>query len=104
MFIAVLPPTSILTAQLLDLFESEDPRERDLLKTILHRVYGKMLALRVHIRRLINNIFFKCVELCAPFCRTSHLEHTHMIAVWDMPIHTQVLIIFRAFRSDATLY
>jgi hypothetical protein len=49
-----------LTAQLLDLFDSEDPRERDLLKTILHRVYGKMLALRIHVRRLINNIFFKC--------------------------------------------
>ena len=28
--------------RLLDLFESEDPRERDLLKTILHRVYGKV--------------------------------------------------------------
>eukprot|EP00047_Mylnosiga_fluctuans_P005283 m.239583 g.239583 ORF g.239583 m.239583 type:complete len:602 (+) comp13499_c0_seq1:51-1856(+) len=48
-------------SKLLDLFDSEDPRERDLLKTILHRVYGKMLALRVHIRRMINNIFFKFV-------------------------------------------
>lgn len=30
---------------LLDLFDSEDPRERDFLKTILHRIYGKFLGL-----------------------------------------------------------
>lgn len=47
--------------KLLELFDSEDPRERDLLKTILHRVYGKMLALRVHIRRFINNVFFRFI-------------------------------------------
>ena len=27
--------------QLLELFDSEDPRERDYLKTILHRIYGE---------------------------------------------------------------
>uniref|UniRef100_A0A8C8JIM6 Serine/threonine protein phosphatase 2A regulatory subunit n=1 Tax=Oncorhynchus tshawytscha TaxID=74940 RepID=A0A8C8JIM6_ONCTS len=32
--------------QLLDLFDSEDPRERDFLKTTLHRIYGKFLGLR----------------------------------------------------------
>ena len=26
--------------KLLELFDSEDPRERDYLKTILHRIYG----------------------------------------------------------------
>uniref|UniRef100_A0AAQ4S048 Serine/threonine protein phosphatase 2A regulatory subunit n=1 Tax=Gasterosteus aculeatus aculeatus TaxID=481459 RepID=A0AAQ4S048_GASAC len=31
--------------QLLELFDSEDPRERDFLKTILHRIYGKFLGL-----------------------------------------------------------
>lgn len=30
----------------LELFDSEDPRERDYLKTILHRIYGKFMALR----------------------------------------------------------
>ena len=29
--------------QLLELFDSEDPRERDYLKTILHRIYGRPL-------------------------------------------------------------
>ncbi|OZJ06331.1 hypothetical protein BZG36_00708 [Bifiguratus adelaidae] len=44
--------------QLLELFDSEDPRERDFLKTTLHRIYGKFLNLRAFIRRSINNIFF----------------------------------------------
>jgi len=45
--------------QLLDLFDSEDPRERDFLKTVLHRIYGKFLGLRAFIRKQINNIFLR---------------------------------------------
>lgn len=47
--------------QLLDLFDSEDPRERDFLKTVLHRIYGKFLGLRAFIRKQINNIFLRFV-------------------------------------------
>lgn len=48
---------------LLELFDSEDPRERDFLKTTLHRIYGKFLNLRAFIRRSINNVFFPiCVR------------------------------------------
>lgn len=45
----------------MDLFDSEDPRERDYLKTTLHRIYGKFLNLRAFIRRSINNIFFQFI-------------------------------------------
>lgn len=51
-----LPPT---LPQLLELFDTEDPRERDFLKTILHRIYGKFLGLRAFIRKQINNIFLR---------------------------------------------
>ncbi|OUC42426.1 protein phosphatase 2A regulatory B subunit [Trichinella nativa] len=44
--------------QLLELFDTEDPRERDFLKTTLHRIYGKFLYLRAYIRKQINNIFY----------------------------------------------
>ncbi|CEO95974.1 Serine/threonine protein phosphatase 2A regulatory subunit [Plasmodiophora brassicae] len=44
--------------RILDLFMSEDPRERDYLKTILHRIYGKFMSLRSFIRKAINNVFF----------------------------------------------
>ena len=46
---------------LLDLFDSEDPRERDYLKTILHRVYGKFMVHRPFIRKAINNIFYQFI-------------------------------------------
>ena len=51
--------TLFIKMQLLDLFDSEDPRERDFLKTTLHRIYGKFLGLRAYIRKQINNIFYK---------------------------------------------
>mmetsp|Transcript_23681 Transcript_23681/g.43547 ORF Transcript_23681/g.43547 Transcript_23681/m.43547 type:complete len:477 (+) Transcript_23681:108-1538(+) len=47
--------------KLLELFDSEDPRERDYLKTILHRIYGKFMALRSFIRRAIQHVFFKVI-------------------------------------------
>uniref|UniRef100_A0AAZ3PDJ6 Serine/threonine protein phosphatase 2A regulatory subunit n=1 Tax=Oncorhynchus tshawytscha TaxID=74940 RepID=A0AAZ3PDJ6_ONCTS len=47
--------------QLLELFDSEDPRERDFLKTVLHRIYGKFLGLRAFIRKQINNIFLRFI-------------------------------------------
>jgi serine/threonine-protein phosphatase 2A regulatory subunit B' len=46
---------------LLELFDSEDPRERDYLKTILHRIYGNFMSLRPFIRRAINNVFYKFI-------------------------------------------
>ena len=47
--------------KLLDLFDSEDPRERDYLKTILHRIYGKFMSHRSFIRKTIQNIFCRFV-------------------------------------------
>lgn len=51
----------VVCEKLLDLFDSEDPRERDFLKTVLHRIYGKFLGLRAFIRKQINNIFLRFV-------------------------------------------
>ncbi|KAL5976631.1 hypothetical protein ACLOJK_020964 [Asimina triloba] len=47
--------------RLLDLFDSEDPREREYLKTILHRIYGKFMVHRPFIRKAISNIFYRFV-------------------------------------------
>ncbi|KAK8347076.1 hypothetical protein V6Z11_A07G261300 [Gossypium hirsutum] len=47
--------------KLLDLFDSEDPRERDSLKTLLHRIYGKFMVHRPFIRKAINNIFYRFI-------------------------------------------
>ncbi|KAL3829527.1 hypothetical protein ACJIZ3_018329 [Penstemon smallii] len=47
--------------KLLDLFDSEDPREREYLKTVLHRIYGKFMVHRPFIRKSINYIFFRFI-------------------------------------------
>jgi serine/threonine-protein phosphatase 2A regulatory subunit B' len=43
----------------LELFDSEDPRERDYLKTILHRIYGKFMGLRQEIKNQIMNLLLR---------------------------------------------
>ncbi|KAL8209650.1 hypothetical protein R6Q57_006382 [Mikania cordata] len=48
--------------RLLDLFDSEDQREREYLKTILHRIYGKFMVHRPFIRKAINNIFYRFIH------------------------------------------
>ncbi|XP_057979248.1 serine/threonine protein phosphatase 2A 57 kDa regulatory subunit B' beta isoform-like [Malania oleifera] len=47
--------------KLLDLFDSEDPRERDYLKNILHRIYGKFMVHRPFVRKAISNIFYRFI-------------------------------------------
>jgi serine/threonine-protein phosphatase 2A regulatory subunit B' len=47
--------------KLLELFDSEDLRERDYLKTILHRIYGKFMVMRPSVRRAIQQNFLKII-------------------------------------------
>lgn len=47
--------------KILHLFDTEDPREREYLKTILHRIYGKFMVHRPFIRKAINNIFYRFI-------------------------------------------
>lgn len=42
--ISITPQAFVV--RILELFDSEDPRERDYLKTILHRIYGKFMMHR----------------------------------------------------------
>lgn len=55
---AIDPP---FVRQLMLLFDSEDPRERDYLKTITHRIYSKLTQRRALIRRVICNVFFEFI-------------------------------------------
>jgi len=52
--------TNLIT-RFLELFDSEDPRERDYLKTILHRIYGKFMPHRAFIRKAISNVFYRFI-------------------------------------------
>lgn len=59
------PARACITVQfvvaIVDLFNSDDPREREYLKTILHRIYGKVMPLRVPIRKAVMNVFHRVV-------------------------------------------
>ncbi|KAI7750799.1 hypothetical protein M8C21_019705, partial [Ambrosia artemisiifolia] len=47
--------------RLLNLFDSEDPRERDCLKSVLHRIYGKFMVHRPFIRMAVSNVMYRFV-------------------------------------------
>ncbi|GER46919.1 serine/threonine protein phosphatase 2A 57 kDaregulatory subunit B' iota isoform [Striga asiatica] len=47
--------------KVIDLFDSYDPRERDCLKAILHRIYGKFMVHRPFIRKSLSNVFYRFV-------------------------------------------
>lgn len=51
-----------LVCRLLAVFDSEDPREREVAKTCLHRIYGKFLQLRAPIRRAIQARFQETLD------------------------------------------
>ena len=46
----------------INLFDSEDPRERDYAKTILHRMYGKFMSYRSSVRKMIGQVFCRYVS------------------------------------------
>ena len=50
--------------KMLELWDSEGPRVRDYLKTLLHPSYGKFMALRSFARRAIQHVFFKVIYEC----------------------------------------
>ena len=39
----------------------QDPRERDYVKTVLHRMYGKFMSYRSFIRKAISQVFFRYI-------------------------------------------
>lgn len=73
---------------------AEDPRERDYLKTILHRIYGKFMVHRPFIRKAINYVFYRFVfetehhNGIAGVWITAELSALHAI---DMFLHTEHL-------------
>lgn len=95
--------------QLLELFDSEDPRERDFLKTILHRIYGKFLGLRAYIRKQINNTFHRFIyeterhngiaelleilgSIINGFALPLKEEHKHFLVKVLLPLHKVKLL------------
>lgn len=61
--------------KLINVLNSEDQRERDYLKMILHRIYGKIMPLRTFIRKAMDNVFTNFIyETENPYGITELLE------------------------------
>ena len=54
-------PLSLSVCMCVSIYRQQDPRERDYLKTILHRIYGKFMSHRSFIRKTISNVFYRFV-------------------------------------------
>ena len=54
-------------------FNSEDARERDYLKTILHRIYGKIMTLRAYIKRAIGGVLSEIIYESHSFAGVAEL-------------------------------
>ena len=50
-----------LIREWIELFDAEDPRERDYVKTVLHRMYGKFMSYRSFIRKAISQVFYRFI-------------------------------------------
>lgn len=101
------PAKSYLTMatvhRLIALLDSEDPRERDLLKTCLHRVYGKMVGLRAGMREAFRQYFDETSYGMEQHCLAELLEilgsiingfaiplkdeHVEMLKAHLLPLH-----------------
>jgi serine/threonine-protein phosphatase 2A regulatory subunit B' len=83
--------------QLLDLFDSEDTRERDFLKAVTHRIYTRITQRRAHIRRVICNLFSEFVLETERHCGIGELLEilASIINGFAVPIkqaHKQMLL------------
>lgn len=53
----------------------QDPRERDYVKTVLHRMYGKFMSYRSYIRKAISQVFFRYIYETGRYA--SHFSNYH---------------------------
>uniref|UniRef100_A0A2I3RN06 Serine/threonine protein phosphatase 2A regulatory subunit n=1 Tax=Pan troglodytes TaxID=9598 RepID=A0A2I3RN06_PANTR len=88
-----------LMITLLELFDSEDPRERDYFKTVFHRIYGKFLGLRAFIQKQINNIFLRFVYETERFNGVAELLETLGSIINGFALPLKVLIPLHTVRS-----
>lgn len=71
----------IFISRLLELFDSEDPREKDCLKIVVQKIYTKIVSLRPYICKSINNILYTF-----PFEKQKHNGITELLEVFGSVI------------------
>jgi len=54
--------TEQFVQEFMDLFDTENPSERDYLKNILHKLYAQLVPRRKMIRRMMNSYFYSLIH------------------------------------------
>lgn len=83
--------------EFLELFDSEEPREREYLKNILHRLYAKLVPRRKMIRKAINDCFFTLIHENYKFNGSAELLDilASIISGFAIPLREEHVIFFK---------
>ncbi|OMJ76117.1 hypothetical protein SteCoe_24559 [Stentor coeruleus] len=89
--------TPAFVQEFLQLFDSEEPRERDYLKNILHRLYAKLVPRRKMIRKAINDCFLTMIHETQRFNGASELLDilASIISGFAVPLREEHVIFFK---------
>ena len=89
--------TPSFVQEFLQLFDSEEPRERDYLKNILHRLYAKLVPRRRMIRKAINDCFLIMIHETQRFNGASELLDilASIISGFAVPLREEHVLFFK---------
>lgn len=83
--------------EFLQLFDSEEPKEREYLKNILHRLYAKLVPRRKMIRKAINDCFYTLIHENFKFNGASELLDilASIISGFAVPLREEHVYFFK---------
>lgn len=89
--------TPSFVQEFLQLFDSEEPRERDYLKNVLHRLYAKLVPRRKMIRKAITDCFLTMIHETQRFNGASELLDilASIISGFAVPLREEHVMFFR---------
>ncbi len=83
--------------EFLELFDSQEPREREYLKNILHRLYAKLVPRRKMIRKAITDCFYTLIHECFKFNGAAELLDilASIISGFAVPLREEHVMFFK---------
>jgi serine/threonine-protein phosphatase 2A regulatory subunit B' len=84
-------------SEFLELFDTEEPKEREYLKNILHRLYSKLVPRRKLIRKGITDLFNSLIHENYKFNGTSELQDilASIISGFATPLREEHVTFFK---------
>lgn len=89
--------THVFIQEFLELFDSEEPKEREYLKNILHRLYAKLVPRRKMIRKAMSDCFLTLIHETYKFNGVAELLDilASIISGFAVPLREEHVISFK---------